>query len=539
MASSDMAPQTDPIELTTKAHKKNGRAYREGQRVILMHLSDELLVIIAESLDDGSPCDLLHLAMCSRRLHTIAEPLIYRDFWQKGCYDTDIVPFMCRIVARPDLARQVRSFRGYVTDSLDLGEVDLPDIRAEDLKQICAAVQGLSGSEPDAAAWVKEIENREWDAIVTLILSLLPNLQELDFEDWWPPCNTDDELPRLIRLLQLSADFQNFPETSPSALINVHRASVQYCDTEIGMPIEAILPFLNLRSITSFAGTMIAGESLGWFTPRISFSIKELSLKQSVFDPDIMTKFLRCFPFLGRLYYEHGGASVGDSQFEPPRMMAALEHLKPCLEELTIFGNGSDGYGDLSYFPLGSLADFQKLTSIVMSLSVLLGRSENNTVVDSTSQFKPNQRLVEAIPPRLQSLALRDEFFGEVPWREIKDQIVELITDKQIYAPELKYLDIEWEMIEYPDKPSPQGPFVHKGFTKDEADRLLAQCEAAGVEMIMKVLPPKPKYVTYNIPVNGKFISTPVSHMVLYPYTEYETLCEEHGCDPATGRPRQ
>jgi hypothetical protein len=68
---------------------------------------------------------------------------------------------------------------------------------------------------------------------------------------------------------------------------------------------------------------------------------------------------------------------------------------------------------------------------------------------------------------------------------------------------------------------------------------LLAQCEAAGVEMIMEVLPPKPKYVTYNIPINGTLISTPVSHMVLYPYTEYETLCEEHGCDPATGRPRQ
>lgn len=530
MASSEVAPsQTNVMELTSR------RAHSDDQRVALMHLSDDVLVIIAGFLGDEKLCSLLHLAMCSRRLHAIAEPIMYRTFWQGERRDTRMLQFICRIVARPDLACQVLSFRG------NTGDVGLgcPKIQEEDMIRIRAAIQGISKSEADVEDWVYDIRKGKWDAIVVFFLSLLPNLQDLRFRGW--PFTVDEEYPRLTRFLQRAADLQNRSEASPLAMSNVHSASLQYWDTKNGMQVDAILPLLNLKSVTSFDGARISGKSLKWFTPSTSFGIKELSLQMSVFEHRVMTPFLRCFPILERLSYEHGGALIGEADFEPPKMMKAIEHLKPCLEELIVISSDPNGGYDaeLSNFPIGSLAEFQKLTSIEMTISILLGHPGNDEVY-SSPQFKPHQRLVEAIPPSLQSLALRSLFTNEEPWAEIKDQIVELIANKQRYAPELKYLDIQWEKIKYPDKPSPPGPFLHKGFTKEEAVRLLAECEATGVEMVMKIEPPKPKFVMYTKQGekkgNGIAIPIGVSHIVHYPYTEYEKLCEEHGCDPATGR---
>jgi hypothetical protein len=252
------------------------RTYSDSQRVALIHLSDELLVIIARFLGDVNLCSLLHLAMCSRKLHAIAEPIMYCSFWQGERRDTRMLQFICKIVARPDLARQVLSFRG------NTGDVGLgcPKIQEEDMIRIRAAIQGISKSEADVEDWVYDIRNGNWDAIVVFFLSLLPNLQELRFRGW--PFNVDEEYPRLTRFLQRAADLQNRSEASPLAMSNVHSASLQYWDTKNGMQVDAILPLLNLKSVTSFDGVRISGNSLEWFTPSMSFGIQELSLQMSV-----------------------------------------------------------------------------------------------------------------------------------------------------------------------------------------------------------------------------------------------------------------
>jgi hypothetical protein len=62
---------------------------------------------------------LFNLALCSRRLHMIVEPLLYREFYETRSYEIAtgkivraLLYFMRTVLARPDLALRVRAFHG-------------------------------------------------------------------------------------------------------------------------------------------------------------------------------------------------------------------------------------------------------------------------------------------------------------------------------------------------------------------------------------------------------------------------------------------
>jgi hypothetical protein len=82
------------------------------------------------------------------------------------------------------------------------------------------------------------------------------------------------------------------------------------------------------------------------------------------------------------------------------------------------------------------------------------------------------------------NLSLRQDAMWDSSITGINDQVLELIIQKQRYTPELKHLDMEWKNIKFPNKLNPPGLFIHSGFTRGEAEELLVQCEAVGVEMI-------------------------------------------------------
>jgi len=104
----------------------------------------------------------------------------------------------------------------------------------------------------------------------------------------------------------------------------------------------------------------------------------------------------------------------------------------------------------------------------------------------------------------------------------------------------LKKLYLGWEGVTYPDKPNSAVLTIYPGFTKEEAEKLQADCLQAGIDIEVKYLPPKMKYVQYkSMPKDEQESKWPisVSHVFHYPWDGYEKLCEEKGCDPATGLP--
>jgi hypothetical protein len=69
---------------------------------------------------------------------------------------------------------------------------------------------------------------------------------------------------------------------------------------------------------------------------------------------------------------------------------------------------------------------------------------------------------------------------------------------------------------------------------------MLVECENAGIEMLVRLHPPEQKTVQYlakdDLAEDGPD-EMYATKSFDYPYEGYEQLCEENGCDPATGFP--
>lgn len=70
-------------------------------------------------------------------------------------------------------------------------------------------------------------------------------------------------------------------------------------------------------------------------------------------------------------------------------------------------------------------------------------------------------------------------------------EILDLMSEKDIYAPALRYLDLGWTKIMDIDQPDPI-LHEHPGFTKLQAEKLLHLCRSADVEMGLAVTASSP-----------------------------------------------
>jgi hypothetical protein len=311
---------------------------------------------------------------------------------------------------------------------------------------------------------------------------------------------------------------------------HLKKITLEYWDTEGNMALGRFLPFLSIPSVRTFWAKMVGSDGTWIATAHRFPHIKELSLKSANLDHDLLRQFLLSFPNLEKLYYRSG---LEDPTLEPPRFLAALEHLRPSLRELSLFNqNYIDGSG-IEEFPIGSLTGFAKLETVNMDSTILTGAPGPERVIDG---FHSRQSLADTLPTRLCHLQLSNCLYD----RYLPSRVATLISRKPTTFPHLKTLNLEWERIEYPDKPSPSSPHKHPGFEREAALQLLEKMEAMDVKMVMPSKPPEPKFLYYmkenEGSENGIFGSIRVSHSVEYPYEDYERLCEEHGCDLVTGK---
>lgn len=556
-ASTDGEPSPEQPHITPVAPIQHQHS-RGRTGLHLEDLANEILIKIFQYVDTYFDDDvnhdyysvlrsLLDLAVCSSRFHRLLEPILYSNVVIKDNFNakrfSGLPTFLCKILARPELARQVRSLHATARGSepgFDSSEMssflDMSSLIDPDRGRIRAAVQAASESNEEVEDWIEAIEGGTWDSITALILSLVPNIADLQFENW---SYTTNFHPFLIRLFERATSLQETASlASPLSLRNLRKMTISYWDTEGALPIDMIIPFLRLKSLTVFHGHNICepdyyfddDDAPAWLSSRPTFTTKDLGFSNSDLGHDFMASFLRCFPALERLHYEHGGAYMLCSDFEPKHMMAALEQLKPHLREITFLGEErSWGSSDIESCPVGSFSYFEKLTSIDAFATLMLG----NGCPGTREGFPKLQELVDAVPPSLESLTLRK--CRKVTPQYLVSQVSQLVLQRATVAPALKRMDLGWEGIRYPDKPRTTGPVVHPGFTKEEATQLSEECEKAGIELRVKYLPPPRKWVGYHMPQVHPTMPYQQSHIFNYPYEGYEKCCEEHGCDPETG----
>lgn len=189
-------------------------------------------------------------------------------------------------------------------------------------------------------------------------LSLLPNLEELEFNEW-PPYG--DELPSLKAFLSRSAKHQKedraeLIHTLPPPLACLKSTSLIWRDDQSGMDLEYLFDFMKLKSLRSISGHSIASDpnwhgndswesrserSESFKHPDYSHIIN-ISLHRSAITDSRMAFLLRHCPNLQRFMYEHSG-EVGPANFEAPKILLALLPVRSSLQELVIVDGYSEG----------------------------------------------------------------------------------------------------------------------------------------------------------------------------------------------------
>jgi hypothetical protein len=157
--------------------------------------------------------------LCSRQLHDLTEPILYAKFGQRN--SKSLLAFLCRLLARPDLANRVKLFTGTVCDK-GPGEQDVSGFTDEDWTRVRAAVRAASINKEKETAWIDAIEEGIRNALTALFLCLTPNLEEIDLKEWGYGYE-EGRAPFMDDILERAVGLQNRAEQSPYSLSNLKK----------------------------------------------------------------------------------------------------------------------------------------------------------------------------------------------------------------------------------------------------------------------------------------------------------------------------
>jgi hypothetical protein len=421
---------------------------------------------------------LYQLALCSRRLNMATIPVLYSTFTQTG---TAALPaFTKRVLGNPKLGAHVKKFVG---SSISYDEtLDMSSYSEEDFKRCLDAIQAVGGTEAVLGEWMEKVREGSWDAVAGVLVSLLPNIEVFEMASF-----SGEESPYMSQVLDLAARRQSTGSAEQFSLKNLTTLSFAYSDTEMGFSVDSVMPYCKVESVRKIHLHMAADEFFPVSSER--FRCEDLAINYSSIDGDALINFLRCFPCLKKLSYDHGGSIVGDSDFLPQKVGEAITHLKPCLEELLITNNTQeDVYVEEEMEAMGSLAGFEKLHTVVTSTKILLGPwdeeiDDEADDEENGSAEASNLRMVDVLPRSLKVLGLSGCRRG------VMDQVREVIERKDELVPALEGITLQYRDPRpgVGDGATRGEPHIYPGYDKEVAEKLKDDCKAVGVDLVVSL----------------------------------------------------
>ncbi|KAE9364555.1 hypothetical protein N431DRAFT_388744 [Stipitochalara longipes BDJ] len=381
-------------------------------------LPDELLIFVLRQLESRN--DLSNLALCSRRFHNLALPVLYSSFKDDGAL-LRTLPFLSTIVRRPDLVRYVKNV---AIDGRDFALFP-PGPFDEDWDPIEAALKRIFEDESLdlRVRWrgaFYEWEN--WDAVTALVICLLPNMATLNLP-FYP--GHGDHVPKYIPYVISQAAQLQMSNLQPTHYLRKLRQLTIANSPKGPTPLDCILPFLKLGSLSTF--TCFALELFEEYIDLIkelpAMDTTQVSFPHSDFHSVLFAEFLKKLPHLTHLSYIHQSDDkyYEPNDFVPPTIREGLMHSKHCLQELTLV-NDNEAFELFTWGseppPLGSLVEFEKLRQLDATVYTLVGRaytlrsghSQNDEVRSAInlSLSEMNVQFVESLPQSLEGLVVRN-----------------------------------------------------------------------------------------------------------------------------------
>ncbi|KAG4439277.1 hypothetical protein IFR05_005262 [Cadophora sp. M221] len=348
-------------------------------------LSNEILAEIINCLD-GS---LTGITLCSRQLHSIAEPILYSNI-HLNC-PKSYTNFIRTIVAKPYLVGYVRHFRTEVRVELILlllfvvghpygWDYDLSFLSAKDRKWVRSQLPNSVHGKATCEKWFKKMFFKPnvnwvevpmyWDAITAFLLTLFsPTLQTIQMDSYGPSSNHHPYNEYTYTEMVLEA-------STPTGGGPFHRLKEVTILPSGILPVHLIIPFLQVPSVTKFKASelKLIREP---FKPALHTT--DLTLTGCRLLGNQLMSFLLCFRSLKRLTYHHAAPRL--SMLVASHLRRGLANSKGTLGELILIqelddewpGDDSASNSDESGFAgsgssvaskqyvLGSLQTFEKL----------------------------------------------------------------------------------------------------------------------------------------------------------------------------------
>lgn len=437
--------------------------------MLLQDLSPEILLQIADYVGQTNwgyrqgTTDLLHLGRCSRQFNIFTTPLLYRTV----ATGAGIAMLLHRLITqRPtDVSTSVKTFistESFTPDGDGSEVLSMAAFPEEDLLMCDAMIREICTSEERAASWINEVRAGRWEDLLALTLALLPNLEQIQMQDYMPWYTSPPEALSTNYVLSRAARLQREGRLGDrGSMAKLHSVTITYADTEGGFGIQNVIAFLKLQSVRKVELHMLSENEFDAGSSK--FFTEDLTMTYSCIEGNCLVRLLRCFPNLKRFSYENGGCMVGNDDFLPQKIGEAIAHVKPCLEELEVTDmERVDVFGDVERLPLGPLIEFKTLKKLITHSEFLLGDPEAVPEDDGT---KKEWSLVEVLPKSLQSLELEECQTKELGY------LRDLISGKEEVSPLLEFVNFKYKYGHKPDM--------------NEINILAKDCLAVGIHFVV------------------------------------------------------
>ncbi|ODA78241.1 hypothetical protein RJ55_05622 [Drechmeria coniospora] len=381
----------------------------------LANLPPELCVSVLKRL---CLADLRSVAVVSRPLALLAEPLLYAavEVAWSGREAAPLASLLRSLVREPERRGHVRSLRlvGNVEDEFEADELPELDAAAFPVAGMAAFVR--STTVPHADRWVDELRSGSVDAVVAVLVAMLPNLAELHLGANF---TVDNGLlgEMLRRAVCEPSEHPRLPTFAALGRVDFSRRADECYRREASNSAD-VLPLFYLPNVRHLAVSVDNPSEFAWpvSAPPTPSSVTELELRR--LRESRLRPLLAVLVHLRRLhwhwyYQEDLDEPVSAPVVELDTIAAALSAVRETLTHLTIRADTCPAFSYGAYDPprlrtrasLDGLAELGILTSLCIPWAFVAGFSKHAA--------KPLDR---ALPPNLEMLALTSDLCHHDEW---------------------------------------------------------------------------------------------------------------------------
>ena len=253
-----------------------------------------------------------------------------------------------------------------------------------------------------ASEWRDELESGDWDALFSLLLCLIPAVQSITVLEYSNAHLSMNSYLEQVLTVARAID-------GSVSLLKLKHVSLS-CNGDC-LELGDIAPFLALNSVETFyvEGFYMDQDLSHDFFLHLGqkFRTKEFHVESGCVSGDDMAKFLKLFPSLRVLHFQHCGFTDDDESLHlfPQKLIEAIDHLKSCLEVLV-----ASTYNRSMDPVMGSLHEFEVLKDVSLERSLMLGYVEEEFNVPGSNweekEVSNHSAIVELLPRSLETLKI-------------------------------------------------------------------------------------------------------------------------------------